>query len=65
MMYSKIRVCVYVCACAQAFCHVCLFVTLWTVACWAPLFDNFPGKNPGVGRQNRFPLFEVLVSVHA
>ena len=65
MTYSKIRACVCVCTCAQAFCCVCLFVTLWTVARWAPLFDSFPGKNPGVGCQNRFPLFEMRVSVHA
>ena len=64
-MYSKIRMCVYVCTCAQAVCRVCLFVTLWTVARQAPLFDNFPGKNTGVGCQNRFLLFGVCVSVRA
>ena len=28
---------------------VCLFVTLWTVDCQAPLSMEFPGKNAGVG----------------
>ena len=38
--------CQCVCVC-QLLSHVWLFVTLWTVACWPPLF--MPGKNTGVG----------------
>ena len=34
------------CLVAQSF---WLFGTLWTVACQAPLFMEFPGKNPGLG----------------
>ena len=38
--------------------RVRLCVTLWTVACQAPLFMGFSGKNTGVGCQalNRCPL---------
>ena len=32
------------------FSRVQLFVTIWTVACQAPLSRNLPGKNAGVGR---------------
>ena len=33
----------------HVFSHVQLFVTPWTVACQAPLFMGFSGKNTGVG----------------
>ena len=33
----------------SCFSHVRFFVTLWTVACQAPLSWNSPGKNTGVG----------------
>ena len=36
--------------CAQLLSYVRLFATLWTAACQAPLFVDFPSKNTGVGR---------------
>ena len=38
-----------ICMYAELLSCVQLIVTLWTVACQAPLPWNFPGKNTGVG----------------
>ena len=52
----RVCVCVCVCVCVQLFSHVQLFVTPWTVACWAPLsmgfswqeyWSGFPFPSPG------------------
>ena len=40
---------VYMCAVLSGFSRVCLFTTLWTVTCQAPLSKGFSGKNTGVG----------------
>ena len=37
------------CAVLSGFSRVCLFATLWTVTCQAPLSREFSGKNTGVG----------------
>ena len=36
-------------SCAQLLSNVWLFVTVWTVACQAPLFMGIPDKNTGMG----------------
>ena len=41
------RIIIVLCACVLS--HICLFVTLWTVAQKAPLSMGIPGRNTGVG----------------
>ena len=52
--WKAVCVCVFlfqhsVCCVLSCFSRVQLFVTLWTVACQAPLLMGSPGKNTGVG----------------
>ena len=51
-IYMHTHICVYthIRACMLShFSHVQIFRTLWTVACQAPLFMDYPDKNTGVG----------------
>ena len=47
----KYKLCVCMLSC---FSPIRLFVTLWTVACQAPLSMGFYGKNTGVGCHSSF-----------